>query len=51
MDFLIYIAGGFALLAIIFAIFSFKKVLSYAAGTDKVKEIAGYIRRIYKRRR
>jgi K(+)-stimulated pyrophosphate-energized sodium pump len=44
MDYLIYIAGGFALLAIIFAILSFKKVLSYASGTDKVKEIAGYIK-------
>ncbi|MFP4478808.1 MAG: sodium-translocating pyrophosphatase [Candidatus Izemoplasmatales bacterium] len=44
MDFIIYIAGGFAILAIIFAILSFKKVLSYASGTDKVKEIAGYIK-------
>jgi len=41
---LVYIAGLFSFLAIIYALFLFRNVLSYAPGSDRVKEIAGYIK-------
>lgn len=44
MDFLIYIAGATAIIAIIYGLLLFRKILTYSAGTDRVKEIAGYIK-------
>ncbi|MGE4572365.1 MAG: sodium/proton-translocating pyrophosphatase, partial [Candidatus Izemoplasmatales bacterium] len=44
MGSLIYIAGFLAIIAIVYAMYLFKKVLSYSSGSDKVKEIAGYIK-------
>lgn len=44
MIYLIYFAGFFALLAILYAFLLYKKVISYSAGSDKVREIAGYIK-------
>ena len=44
MGSLIYIAGGFSIIAIVYALLSFKKVISYSAETERVKEIAGYIK-------
>lgn len=44
MNLLIYIAGFLAVVAIIYALIQFRKVLSYSQGSDKVKEIASYIK-------
>jgi K(+)-stimulated pyrophosphate-energized sodium pump len=44
MEIFIYITAILALVAIIYALLIFKNILKYSSGTDRVKEIAGYIK-------
>jgi len=44
MSYLLYIALGLSLLAIIYAFFLYRRVLKSPAGEDSVREISGYIK-------